>query len=206
MKNIIEICKEYGFEVPAEKHADFLKAVAAEYKTNVEHSKVVEKLELATKRAETAEEALKGFEGINPEEVSRQIAEANKKVKEAREEADRMIAARDMKDAINSLLSDVEFTSPAAKRDVFRQLKEKGLTLENETLKGGKEALDEIRKAEPESFVVKADVNRPKFTDPKPTAPIGNTSVVTDIRNTKDPAERQAKIAQFLRTKKGLNE
>lgn len=206
MKNIIEICKEYGFEIPAEKHADFLKAVAAEYKTNVEHSKVVEKLELATKRAETAEEALKGFEGINPEEVSRQIAEANKKVKEAREEADRLIAERDMKDAINSLLSDVEFTSPAAKRDVFRQLKEKGLTLENETLKGGKEALDEIRKAEPESFVVKADANRPKFTDPKPAAPSGNTSVVTDIRNTKDPAERQAKIAQFLRTKKGLNE
>ena len=61
MKNIIEICKDFGIEIPADKHADFLKAVAGEYKTNAEHKKVTDKLDAAIKRAETAEDALKGF-------------------------------------------------------------------------------------------------------------------------------------------------
>lgn len=39
MKNIIEICKDFGMEIPAEKREDFLKAVNGEYKTVAEHQK-----------------------------------------------------------------------------------------------------------------------------------------------------------------------
>lgn len=63
MKNIIEICKDFGIEIPAEKHADFLKAVNGEYKTVADYNKQVDKTAAAEKRAETAEETLKGFEG-----------------------------------------------------------------------------------------------------------------------------------------------
>lgn len=210
MKNIHTILAELGVAIPEDKKADLDKAVAENYKTSAEHEKKVNRLtddlSAMTKRAETAESALKGFDGLDPEKVKEQIADANRQIKAAQDEANRQIAERDTRDAISALLAEVEFTSPAARRDVERQLKEKGLKLENGSLLGGTDALDAIRKAEPESFVVKADVNRPKFTDRKPAAPSGNTSVVTDIRNTKDPAERQAKIAQFLRTKKGLNE
>lgn len=62
MKNIIEICKDFGIEIPAEKHADFLKAVNGEYKTVADYNKQVDKTAAAEKRAETAEETLKGFE------------------------------------------------------------------------------------------------------------------------------------------------
>lgn len=63
MKNIIEICKDFGIEIPAEKHADFLKAVNGEYKTVADYNKQVDKTAAAEKRAKTAEETLKGFEG-----------------------------------------------------------------------------------------------------------------------------------------------
>jgi hypothetical protein len=72
MKNIIDICKDFGLEIPADKHADFLKAVNGEYKTIAEHNKVLDKLSDATKRAETAEETLKGFEGKDFETITRE--------------------------------------------------------------------------------------------------------------------------------------
>ena len=115
MKNIIEICKEFGIEIPAEKHADLLKAVNTEYRTITEHNKVLDKLTAATKRAETAEEALKGFDGIDPEKISEQLAEANRKVKEAQEAAQKQLEERDYNDALKAELDKIKFTSAAAR-------------------------------------------------------------------------------------------
>ena len=44
MKNIFEIMKEYGLEVPEDKKADFEKAVLENYKTVKDYEKQVEKL------------------------------------------------------------------------------------------------------------------------------------------------------------------
>lgn len=201
MKNIIDICKDFGFEVPADKHADFLKAVAAEYKTNAEHGKVADKLAAATKRAETAEEALKGFEGIDPAKVTEQLAEANRKVKEAQEEAQRQIAERDTNDAIAALLSEVEFTSPAARRDVERQLREKGLKLDNGALLGGTDALAAIQKAEPESFVTNAEANKARFTDPKSQTKQSEVLTPKEISHIKDHVERRKAWETYITNK-----
>lgn len=201
MKNIIEICKDFGFEVPADKHADFLKAVAAEYKTNAEHGKVADKLAAATKRAETAEDALKGFDGVDPAQVKTQLEEANKKVKEAQEAAQRQILERDTNDAIASLLSEVEFTSPAARRDVERQLKEKGLKLDKGALLGGADALAAIQKAEPESFVTKAEVNKARFTDPKNQTNPSQVLNPKEISKIKDHVERRKAWETYITNK-----
>jgi hypothetical protein len=205
MKNIHTILAELGVTVPEDKKADLDKAVAENYKTSAEHEKKVNRLtddlSAMTKRAETAESALKGFDGLDPEKVKEQIADANRQIKAAQDEANRQIAERDTRDAISALLAEVEFTSPAARRDVERQLKEKGLKLENGSLLGGTDALDAIRKAEPESFVVKANVNRPRFTDPKTNNT--NQSVLNpkEISKIKDHSERRKAWENYLSNK-----
>lgn len=206
MKNIHTILSEIGISIPDDKKADFDKAVAENYKTTAEFEKKVNRLTddftAMTKRAETAEGTLKGFDGLDPAKVKDQINEANRKIQEAQDEAKRQIEERDTRDAITALLSEVEFTSPAARRDVERQLKEKGLKLDNGVLLGGKDALESIRKSEPESFVVKANVNRPKFSDPKNTG--GNSDGVLtpkEITKIKDHSERQKAWQNYLSNK-----
>ena len=44
MKNIVEICKDFGIEIPADKLAEFNKAVAESYKTVAEFEKKVTRL------------------------------------------------------------------------------------------------------------------------------------------------------------------
>ena len=44
MKNIFEIMKEYGLEVPADKQKDFEKAVLENYKTVTDYNNQTEKL------------------------------------------------------------------------------------------------------------------------------------------------------------------
>lgn len=63
MKNIIDVCKDFGFEVPADKLEDFNKAVAENYKTVSDYQKQVDKAAREKTRADTAEETLKGFDG-----------------------------------------------------------------------------------------------------------------------------------------------
>ena len=72
MKNMIEICKDFGFEIPEDKQTEFLKAVNGEYKTVAEYEKAQNKLSAATQRAESAEETLKGFEGKDFDAITRE--------------------------------------------------------------------------------------------------------------------------------------
>lgn len=108
MKNIIDICKDFGVEVPKEQHADFLKAVNGEYKTIAEYDKVQGKLTAATQRAETAEEALKGFDGIDPADVQRQLDEAKRKVQEAQDEAKKQLDERDFNDRLAKMITEAK--------------------------------------------------------------------------------------------------
>jgi DNA repair exonuclease SbcCD ATPase subunit len=89
MKNMIDICKDFGIEIPADKHAEFNKAVAENYKTVAEHEKKVNRLtddlNAEKKRADTAEETLKGFEGIDPTKVNEEISKWKKQAEEAQQ-------------------------------------------------------------------------------------------------------------------------
>lgn len=202
MKNIIDICKDFGIEIPADKHADFLKAVAGEYKTIAEHSKVTDKLTAMQKRAETAEEALKGFEGIDPTKVTEQLAEANRKVQEAQEAAQKQIEERDYNDALKAELDGLKFTSSAARKAVEADIRAAGLKLKNGKILGLSDLIEQIRKEDSSAFVDAAQAQAARFDDPAArTSP--NTTTVQNIRAIKDPDERQAKIAQLLKSQKG---
>ena len=160
MENIIKILSDLGTEVPEDKQAELNKAVAKNYKTVVEFENKVNKL---TEERDTAVETLKGFEGKDFDAITKERDEWKRKHDENEEKHRKEQEERDMSAAIEALLSDVKFTSPAAKRDVVRQLREKKLTVENGVLLGGKDALDAIQKAEPESFDDEDDTI-PRFT------------------------------------------
>lgn len=197
MKNIIDICKDFGIEIPAEKHADFLKAVNGEYKTIAEHGKVLDKLSAATKRAETAEEALKGFEGIDPAKIKDQLEAANKKVKEAQEAAQKQIEERDFNDALKGELDGLKFSSGAARKAVEAEIRAAGLKIKNGKILGLSDLIDQMKKEDASAFV---DEKHPpaRFDDPGNKGNPAGTATIKEIMAIKDPVERQKKIGQNL--------
>ena len=200
MKNIIEICKDFGIEIPAEKHADLLKAVNTEYRTITEHNKVLEKLTAATKRAETAEEALKGFDGIDPEKISEQLAEANRKVKEAQEAAQKQLEERDYNDALKAELDKIKFTSAAARKAVEADIRSAGLKHRDGKILGLNDLIGQLKEQDATAFVdekaQQQEQNRPRFTT-KPTAPTSEKPLTReDIMSIPDRSERRAAMAQ----------
>ena len=204
MKNIIDICKDFSIEIPAEKHADFLKAVNGEYKTIAEHGKVLDKLTAATKRAETAEEALKGFDGIDPAKVNEQIAEANRKVKEAQEAAQKQLEERDFNDALKTALDGIKFTSTAARKAIEAEVRASCSKVKDGTIIGFTDVIAAAKKADASAFVdehqEQLEQNKARFTVPNGNGGnTGGTITKTDIMKVKDPVERQKLIGQNLR-------
>lgn len=157
MKNMIEICKDFGIEIPADKQADFNKAVAENYKTVAEHDKKVKHLEddvaAEKKRADTAEEALKGFDGIDPANVKTQLEEANKKVKEAQEAAQKQIAERDYNDALTKALDGIQFTSSAARKAIEADVRATCKTIKDGTIVGFNDVIEAAKKNDASAFV-----------------------------------------------------
>lgn len=181
MKNIIEICKDFGIEIPAEKHADFLKAVNGEYKTVSDYNKQVEKTNAATQRAGTAEEALKGFEGLgNAADVKKQLEDANQKIKEAQEAARKQLDERDFNDALKAELDGITFSSAAAKKAVEAEIRAAGLKLKDGKILGLSDLIGQLKKDDASAFV--DDKNHP----PRFTQPAGNGGVPTPAGITKE--------------------
>lgn len=75
MKNIHELLKEMGLEIPADKKADFDKALGENYKTVAEFDRQKEKLANAETQLTEAKESLKSFEGVNVSELNGKITE-----------------------------------------------------------------------------------------------------------------------------------
>ena len=206
MQNIIEICKEYGLEVPADKQSEFTKKVAENYLTKAEHEKKIGKLETDRdtwkEKAETAETTLKGFEGVDLETMKRDLADWQKKAEEAEKNAQAQIYERDFSDALKAELESVKFSSEAAKRDVMSQIKAAELKLKDGKILGLSDLIEQIKKTDASAFVDEAqqqnEANRARFT--QPAKPGSGAKIMTrdDIMAIKDPHERQSQIAEHI--------
>lgn len=174
MKNISEILKEIGVEIPEDKQADFEKAVSENYKTVNEFNKRVSKVEEERDgyktRAETAETTLKGFEGVDLEKINKDVADWKKKAEDAEKEYSRKIAERDFNDALSEGIGKYKFTSEAAKKSVLAEIKKKGLTMSEGKILGLDDAVSQIKAADKGAFVDEEEEelegSRAKFTAP----------------------------------------
>lgn len=171
MQNILEICKEFGFEVPTDKQADFSKKVAENYKTVSEVDKKTSKLETERdswkERAETAEETLRGFDGKNLDEITKERDAWKKKAEDAEKDYSDKMAAHEKRELIKEAIAEIEFTSEAAKKAIMSQIEE-GVTVKNGKLIGFNDLLEDAKKNDSAAFVNKEqqnlEQNKAKFT------------------------------------------
>lgn len=211
MKNITDICKELGIEVPADKVSDLNKLVAENYKTVAEHEKKLTKLETERdgykERAETAENTLKGFEGIDPEKLNDEIATWKKKAEDAEKDFQAKIEAREKEDALSKTLEDYEFSSVAAKNSVMAELRD-NVRYKDGKLFGVADVIKDIQSRDASAFVDKSIAEKQaRFT--APTSGNVNTGPGmsrADIMAIKDRNERRAAMAKNLHLFNGGNE
>ena len=179
MQKLIDTLKSFGIEIPEDKQADVKKALSEHYKNAKEVAKTLSKVEGERdswkERAETAEETLKSFDGIDP----------------------------DFDDALKTALENVNFSSPAAKRSVTADIKSAGLKLKDGKILGLNDLLEQMKQDEPDTFVDESQRQAQQQQARFATARIGQQQTPgnmtkKDIEAIKDPSERQAAIAQNI--------
>lgn len=174
MQNIIEIVKELGIEIPADKESELTKKVAENYKTIVEHTKKVEKLEADRdnwkEQAETAQDTLKSFEGKDFEGMQKEVEAWKLKAEEAKKDYESKLAEKEKEELLKEAFTDVKFTSESAKRAIVKEISE-SITVKNGKLIGFSDLLDEAKKNDASAFVNEEDEklknDAPRFTDHK---------------------------------------
>lgn len=137
MKNIHSLLSEIGFTVPDDKKADFEKAFAENYKTVSEVEKLRTSRDNYKSQLETAQTALKKFDGVDVENLKDEIKKLNGELETKENEYQTKIA--DME--FNSVLDAAVSKSGAKNSKAVKAL----LDLDN--LKTSKNQADDIAKA-----------------------------------------------------------
>ena len=112
MKNIFEIMKDYGLEVPEDKKKDFEKAVLENYKTTADYDKQVEKLDAANstiKANDTAiadlKKELEAFKDVDVTALNQRIATLETEKADIEKEYNAKIAERDFNDILKESIA-----------------------------------------------------------------------------------------------------
>lgn len=171
--DIFEMLKEAGVEIPADKKDAFNKEFRKTYKSEGEITKTTEKIELDRdawkKRAETAEETLKKFDGVDIETMQSEVVRWKQEAENAKTEYDQKIADYEFENMLKSAISEAKGKNDKAIR----------ANLDIETLKKSrnqredvKKAIDALKEGEETSFMFTneqqeaLEQNRARFTQP----------------------------------------
>jgi hypothetical protein len=197
MKNIHTILSEYGITVPEDKKAEFDKAVAENYKTSAEFEKKVNRLtddlNAEKKRADTAVETLKGFEGKDFEAITQERDKWKKDYEDTVAAHKKETEEREFNSVLETAITDSKGKNAKA---IMALLDLDKLRSSRNQEKDIKAALDSLRTDS--GYLFEDNGGNPKFTDPNGNGGTGGTTTVKDIMSIKDPVERQAKIVQNM--------
>lgn len=205
MKNIMDICKDFGIEIPADKHAEFNKAVAENYKTIAEHEKKVNRMadDLAAekKRADDAVETLKGFEGKDFDAITRERDEWKTKHDNAVAAHQKEQEEREFNEMLSSAISETKGKNTKA---ITALLDMDALRKSKNQEKDIKAALEGVKKDNEYLFDTTGSPPA-RFDDPGNKGNPTGTITRDDIMKISDRAERRAAMAknQHLFTSKG---
>lgn len=106
MKNIFEIAKEFGLEIPEDKKKDFEKAVLENYKTVADYEKQTEKVTSLTDQLKTATDSLKEFEGVDPKDLQEKITTLTQNLADKEKEYQDQLADRDFNDLVKGAIRE----------------------------------------------------------------------------------------------------
>lgn len=105
MKNIFEIMKEYGLEVPEDKRKEFEKVVLENYKTVSDYEVQSEKLKTAEGKVTTLTESLDKFKDVNVDELNNTIAGLKNDLASKDKELTDKLAERDFNDLLKESIA-----------------------------------------------------------------------------------------------------
>ena len=105
MKNIHEILKSYDIEIPADKKAEFDKAVLENYKTVAEAEKLRTARDTYKSQLDDATQKLEGFKGVNVEELQGKITALTDNLASQKAAFDKQLDDRDFDDMLNAAIN-----------------------------------------------------------------------------------------------------
>lgn len=190
MQKLIETLKSFGIEIPSDKQPDVKKALSEHYKNSAEYNKAISKLETERdnwkEKAETAEETLKKFDGIDPEQMKSEVENWKQKAENAEKEYANKIYERDFNDALKTAFDEIKFSSEAAKRAVMTEVKEAGLKLSEGKILGLNDLITQIKEKDSSAFIdenaQKAQQHAARFTTSFSGTGTGGTYTKTDFK------------------------
>lgn len=175
MKNIFEIMKEYGLEVPEDKRKEFEAAVLENYRTMSDYEKQKTALDSASEKLKTSDETMKRLEkeleeykDADVSGLKKQIKDLNEDLKKKDEEYQRQISDRDFDDLLKESISQAK----------GRNAKAITALLDVETLKGSKNQKDDVAAAL--KALSEQEDSRMLFGEPDPK-PVGNGNLIGQV-------------------------
>lgn len=105
MKNIYEILKGYGLEIPADKKAEFETALKENYIPTNEHNKVKTARDNYKSQLDDVTQKFKGFEGVNVEELQGKISALTDDLASQKAAFDEQLADRDFDYMLNTAIT-----------------------------------------------------------------------------------------------------
>ena len=157
MKNIFEIMKEYGLEVPEDKKKDFEKSVLENYKTISDYEVQSDKLKTAEEKVTTLTENLDKFKDVNVDELNNTINTLKTDLANKDKELNEKLAERDFNDLLRESINSAKGKNAKAITAL----------LDVDTLKASKNQKDDIAAAL--KTLSEAEDRKMLFGYPEPT-------------------------------------
>ena len=191
MKNIFEIMKEYGLEVPEDKKKEFEKTVLENYKTMTDYDNQAKKLDAANETIKANDTAMKdlqdkldGFKDVDVSGLNQRINDLETEKANIQKDYDAKIADRDLNDLVKENIAAANGKNAKAIMAL----------LDVETLKASKNQKEDIAAAL--KALTEAEDSKMLFGAPEPN-PVGTGNLIGQVRtgggsNADDAAMRAA--------------
>lgn len=173
-------------------------------KLQKENEKLTADRDKEKERADTAEETLKKFDGVDLETMQMDLATWQQKAKDAEKDYADKLAQRDFEDALKEEIGGYKFTSEAAKKAIMAEIREAGLKVKDGKILGLSDLLAQMKEKDASAFVdekqEELEAGRAKpFTGPlNPNGGGAKKMTREEIFGIKDRTERQKAIAENL--------
>lgn len=122
-------------------------------KLQKENEKLTADRDKEKERADTAEETLKKFDGVDVETMQAELATWQQKAKDAEKDYADKLAQRDFEDALKEEIGGYKFTSEAAKEAIMARIRAAGLKVNDGKILGLSDLLAQMKEKDASAFV-----------------------------------------------------
>lgn len=122
-------------------------------KLQKENEKLTADRDKEKERADTAEETLKKFDGVDLETMQAELATWQQKAKDAEKDYADKLAQRDFEDALKEEIGGYKFTSEAAKEAIMARIRGAGLKVSDGKILGLSDLIAQMKEKDASAFV-----------------------------------------------------